>query len=59
MEAGGVEPPSRDISSMASTCVVNYLDLASTYANRQAYESASSLEFRSRVANNPLSYPAV
>ena len=33
MEAGGIEPPSRDISMKASTCVVNCLVLT----DRNAY----------------------
>lgn len=36
MEAGGVEPPSRDISGQASTCVVSPLRFAPTAADRQA-----------------------
>ena len=42
MEAGGFEPPSRDISSRASTCLVAYLKFARIHAKRQAYIFASS-----------------
>ncbi len=42
MEAGGVEPPSRDESKQASTYLVVYLFLASSAAKRQAVELASS-----------------
>ena len=41
MEAGGFEPPSRDISGQASTCIVVYLILARPSAERQALELAS------------------
>ena len=41
MEAGGFEPPSRDISGQASTCIVVYLILARPSAKRQALELAS------------------
>ena len=41
MEAGGFEPPSRDISGQASTCIVVYLYLARPSAKRQALELAS------------------
>jgi len=36
MEAGGFEPPSRDISGQASTCVVGHLRFARAAADRQA-----------------------
>jgi len=36
MEAGGFEPPSRDISGRASTCLVDFLTFAQTAAKRQA-----------------------
>ena len=36
MEAGGVEPPSRDISSKASTYLVTLLHLAASKARQQA-----------------------
>ena len=35
MEAAGIEPASRDISMMASTCVVDYLGFARSTVNRQ------------------------
>ena len=35
MEAGGIEPPSRDVSSKASTCVVVDLDFADPTGQRQ------------------------
>ena len=41
LEAGGFEPPSRDISDQTSTCVVAYLNLVSSPAKRQACESTS------------------
>ena len=37
LEAGGIEPPSRDISMKASTCVVEGLFLASNNAYRQGF----------------------
>ena len=37
VEAGGIEPPSRDISMKASTCVVEGLFLASDNAYRQGF----------------------
>jgi hypothetical protein len=37
VEAGGIEPPSRDISMKASTCVVEGLFLASNNAYRQGF----------------------
>ena len=37
VEAGGIEPPSRDISIKASTCVVEGLFLASGNAYRQGF----------------------
>ncbi len=36
MEAGGFEPPSRDISGQASTCLVVFLKFARDSAKRQA-----------------------
>lgn|GEM_PF-2181470 len=36
MEAGGIEPPSRDGSGNASTCIVDRLNLGSADAGRQA-----------------------
>ena len=42
MEAGGFEPPSRDISGRASTCLVVNLKFARVYAKRQAYTFAIS-----------------
>jgi hypothetical protein len=39
MEAGGIEPPSRDISMKASTCVADYLFLAASDAYRQGFAS--------------------
>ncbi len=42
MEAGGFEPPSRDISGWASTCLVVYLKFARAAAKRQAYAFAIS-----------------
>ena len=44
MEAGGFEPPSRDVSSQASTCLVALLKFASSIAKRQAIESAISVK---------------
>ena len=41
MEAGGFEPPSRDISGQASTCIVVCLYLARASAKRQAPAFAS------------------
>ncbi len=42
MEAGGFEPPSRDVSKQASTCLVAYFNLALLIAKRQAFSWASS-----------------
>ena len=41
VEAAGIEPASRDISMKASTCVVDYLNLANARSNRQDRVSAS------------------
>ena len=35
VEAAGIEPASRDISTMASTCVVDYLSFTGSPVNRQ------------------------
>ena len=40
MEAAGIEPASRDISTMASTCVVDYLSFTGCPVNRQTEPSA-------------------
>ena len=40
MEAGGFEPPSRDASGQATTCLVAYLFFAFLNARRQALSSA-------------------
>ena len=42
MEAGGFEPPSRDVSRQASTCLVALLKFALLIAKRQAFNSAIS-----------------
>ncbi len=42
MEAGGFEPPSRDASKQASTCLVVRLRFALLSAERQATNAASS-----------------
>ena len=42
MEAGGFEPPSRDISGRASTCLVVFLRFACGIAKRQALPLAIS-----------------
>ena len=42
MEAGGVEPPSRDISGQASTCLVAYFKFTQAVAKRQAIAIAIS-----------------
>jgi hypothetical protein len=59
MEAGGVEPPSRDISGLASTCLVDYLRFAPQTAKRQAVCFASSLKFRRSATNIQNRYPAI
>ena len=41
LEAGGIEPPSRDGSKCASTCIVGRLSLGSRCANRQAQQDPS------------------
>jgi hypothetical protein len=40
MEAGGIEPPSRDISMKASTCVADCLVLTANDAYRQGFASS-------------------
>ena len=52
MEAGGVEPPSRDVSEGVSTCVVGHLRFASGGSDRQDTPSASEEIF------SPDSFPA-
>jgi hypothetical protein len=42
MEAGGFEPPSRDVSKQASTCLVVLLFFALSSAKQQAFDSAIS-----------------
>ncbi len=42
MEAGGFEPPSRNISGRASTCLVAFLSLDQAGAKRQAPAVTSS-----------------
>ena len=59
MEAGGVEPPSRDISGHASTCIVVLSRFARYTAKRQAIYVASSLKFRHCAANTRNDYPAI
>ena len=41
MEAAGIEPASRDISTMASTCVVDYLRFARLTVSRQTEKQTS------------------
>ncbi len=48
MEAGGIEPPSRDGFRDASTCVVGCLFLGSVSASRQALASPSPTVFLPR-----------
>ena len=57
LEAGGFEPPSRDISGKASTCVVVDLNFASRNVQRQTSRSAIELKFRHCVAQIRSSYP--
>ncbi len=45
MEAGGIEPPSRDTSGQVSTCVVGLLFLDAGDAGRQAAPLSSSTGF--------------
>ena len=54
LEAGGFEPPSRDISSPASTCLVVCFGLAQAPAKRRAGALASSLCSRSQAANKAI-----
>ncbi len=56
VEAGGFEPPSRDTSRKASTCVVDFLFLAFSDAKRQASESASSVQFHYNALSVHISY---
>ena len=48
MEAGGIEPPSRDGFRSASTCVVGRLNLGWAGAGRQALAFPSLTVFSSR-----------
>lgn len=41
MEAAGIEPASRDVSTQASTCVVGYLSVAIRASNRRDAQTAS------------------
>lgn len=59
MEAGGFEPPSRDISGQASTCVVGHLRFARMAAERQAAIVATFAWFRRPAANTQGRYPTV
>jgi hypothetical protein len=45
MEAGGIEPPSRDVSERASTCIVGHLSFAADDSDRQDSSLASSTVF--------------
>jgi len=45
MEAGGFEPPSRDVSERASTCIVNHLNFAADNSEGQDSSLASSTVF--------------
>ena len=49
MEAGGIEPPSRDGAEAASTCLVDLLFLGSSGADRQAPSVPSPTDFSPRV----------
>ena len=53
MEAGGFEPPSRDISDQASTCLVAFLKFAQKNAKRQAFIFAISQSFSHLRHENP------
>jgi len=53
MEAGGFEPPSRDVSRQASTCLVAFLCFASLSAKRQALNSAISEKSRRSRPEKP------
>ena len=55
MEAGGFEPPSRNVSKQASTCLVGHLYLALPNADQQAFSSASSLYFLHCIDEPPCS----
>jgi len=59
MEAGGFEPPSRDASKQASTCLVALLFSSPCQApKRQAPGSAISVSSRLAGPKNRLSQPA-
>ena len=58
MEAGGIEPPSRDVSRQASTCLVAHLKFALSVAERQAPDAASLVKSRQTVPNNLFNQPA-
>ena len=45
VEAAGFEPASRDISTMASTCVVDYLSFARSTVHRQTEHPARRERF--------------
>ena len=47
MEAGGVEPPSRDALERASTCVVDHLSFTAEDSERQDSSLVSSTVFSS------------
>ena len=53
MEAGGFEPPSRDASGRASTCLVGFLKFASSAANRQASDSTRPVSFHPSWTGQP------
>jgi hypothetical protein len=53
MEAGGFEPPSRDVSRQASTCLVALLAFALPSAKRQALGSAISVNLTTTGPNKP------
>ena len=59
MEAGGFEPPSRDISKQASTCLVTFLNFASLTAKQQAVKSASPIVSYQLGSNIQAGQPAM
>jgi len=59
LEAGGFEPPSRDVSRQASTCLVAYLNFALLAAKRQASGSAILESSRLSGPKNRFSQPVL
>ncbi len=59
MEAGGFEPPSRDTSRQASTCLVDFLSSRLIRRQSTGFRLDQSVKFRFQETDNPSSYPAI